>query len=168
MVLKRAVILKIYYMPNGPTSLIHKQNPKKIQGCWGKMKNNREKKFKERPSKVEKGYFQVLVKQTVVSIYHSFKARISDTISSFKWEKIVISNKNRHLPNAIIWNLIIWVEWSKAGLMLARRQRRWTNVSPALSWLRINLNQFQCSVSFYLVLAFIFQIGYITVQHNMY
>ena len=44
MVLKRAVILKIYYMPNGLTSIIeiHQQNPPNFQGCWtwpwGKIK----------------------------------------------------------------------------------------------------------------------------------
>ena len=35
--LKRAVILKIYYMPNGLTSLIHEKHPPNFQGCWGKM-----------------------------------------------------------------------------------------------------------------------------------
>ena len=69
MVLKRAVLLKIYYIPNSPTSLILTKNPLNFQGCWGKMKKWSEKKFvkklKERPSKLEKGYSQDLVKQTV-------------------------------------------------------------------------------------------------------
>ena len=68
-VLKRAVILKNYYMPNGLTSLIHKKNLPNFQGCWGKVKKNLRtillKKFTERSSKLEKGYSQVLVKQTV-------------------------------------------------------------------------------------------------------
>ena len=71
MVLKRAVILKHYYMTNGLTSLIHKKNLPNFQGCWGKVKKLSLKKillknFKERPSKLEKGYSQVLVKQTVL------------------------------------------------------------------------------------------------------
>ena len=45
MVLKRAVILKNYYMPNGLTSLIHKINLQNFQGCWGKVKKLSEKKF---------------------------------------------------------------------------------------------------------------------------
>ena len=40
MVLKRAVILKNYYMPNGLTSLIHKKNLQNCQGCWGKVKSS--------------------------------------------------------------------------------------------------------------------------------
>ena len=40
MVLKKAVILKIYYMPNSPTSQIHKKNPPNFHKCWGKMKND--------------------------------------------------------------------------------------------------------------------------------
>ena len=38
--LKRAVILKINYMPNGLTSIIIiiQKNPINFQGCWGKMK----------------------------------------------------------------------------------------------------------------------------------
>ena len=70
MVLKRAVILKMYYMPNGLTPLIRKKNQPNFQGCWGKMKNESEKnvvkKFKERPNKLEKGYSQDLVKQTTI------------------------------------------------------------------------------------------------------
>ena len=52
MVLKGAVILKIYFMPNGLASL------KQI------LLTN----FKERQSKLEKGYSQVLVKQTVENV----------------------------------------------------------------------------------------------------
>ena len=66
MVLKRAVILTIYYMPNGLTSLIRKNNPPNFQGCWGRWKNDRRKKNLkvDRSHKLEKG--QDLVKQTVV------------------------------------------------------------------------------------------------------
>ena len=52
MVLKGAVILKIYFMPNGLASLIQI------------LLTN----FKERQSKLEKGYSQVLVKQTVENV----------------------------------------------------------------------------------------------------
>ena len=42
-----------------------------------------------------------------VSIFNSFGAGIANTISCFKWKwnerKIIISMKNRHLPNWIIW-----------------------------------------------------------------
>ena len=36
-----------------------------------------------------------------VSIFNSFEAGIANTISSFKWNerKIILSMKNRHLPN---------------------------------------------------------------------
>ena len=48
------------------------KNLPNFQGCWGKVKKNLRKmllkNFKERPSKLEKGYSQVLVKQTVVSV----------------------------------------------------------------------------------------------------
>ena len=69
MVLKRAVILKIYYMPNGLTSLLHKKIYRIFRDVGGKIKKGSEKNFvknfKERPSKMGKRYFQDLVKQTV-------------------------------------------------------------------------------------------------------
>ena len=70
MVLKRVVTLKIYYMPNGLTPLIHKKIHQIFQDVGGRGKNDPRKillkTFKERPSKLEKGYSQDLVKQTVV------------------------------------------------------------------------------------------------------
>ena len=69
MVSKRAVILKIYYMPNGLASPIHKKNQPNCQGCWGRCTNDPRKKllkfFKKRPSKLKKVNSQDLVKQTV-------------------------------------------------------------------------------------------------------
>ena len=75
MVLKRAVILKIYYIPNDLTSQIYKKNPPNFQKCWGQMKKYPRtillKNFKERPSKLEKGFSQDLMKQTVGPIASS-------------------------------------------------------------------------------------------------
>ena len=36
-------------------------------------------------------------------IFHSFKAGIANAISSFKWRKIFLFMKNKHLPNWNIW-----------------------------------------------------------------
>ena len=47
MMLKRDVILKIYYMPNGLTSIIPQKNQPNFQGCWGKIKKKSEKNFVE-------------------------------------------------------------------------------------------------------------------------
>ena len=66
--LKRDVILKIYDMPNGLALIIPQKNQPNFQGCWGKMKKWSEKnfveKYKQRSSKLKKGYSQDLVKQT--------------------------------------------------------------------------------------------------------
>ena len=61
----RAVILTIYYMPSGLTTIIHNTIPPSFQGSWGKMK----KWFKQRPSKLKKGYSKDLVKQTVAELF---------------------------------------------------------------------------------------------------
>ena len=70
MVLQKAVILKIYYKPNGLISTIHEKNYQIFRDVGGRWKNDPRKillkKFKERPSKLKKGYSQYLVKQTVV------------------------------------------------------------------------------------------------------
>ena len=53
MVLKRAVILKIYYIPNGLTLLIHKKIHQIFRDVGGRLKNDPSKmlltNFKERP-----------------------------------------------------------------------------------------------------------------------
>ena len=72
MVLKRAVILKIYYMPNGPTSSsIHKKIHQIFRDVGGRWKNYQRKIllkiFKQPSSKLKKSYSQDLVKQTVAS-----------------------------------------------------------------------------------------------------
>ena len=46
-----------------------------------------------------------------VSIFHSFEAGIANAISSFKWRKIYIFMKNRHVPN---WNYLInWASFKR-------------------------------------------------------
>ena len=77
MVLKRDVILKIYYMPNGLTSFIYKKIHQIFQGVRGRWKNDPRKILlkhsKERPSELEKGFSRDLVKQTVVTIPNTRK-----------------------------------------------------------------------------------------------
>ena len=50
-------------------------------------------------------------------IFHSFKAGIAKAISSFKWRKIFLFKKNKHLPN---WNI-----WSAEHLPLLIDQFQW-------------------------------------------
>ena len=55
MVLKRAVILKIYYMPNGLNFANTQKNHKMFKGVggeWKKWEKKLLKIFKERPSKL--------------------------------------------------------------------------------------------------------------------
>ena len=71
MVLKRAVILKIYYMANGLASIIHKKIYQIFKDVGERWKNDLRKIlvifFKQQSSKLKKGYSQVLVKQTVAT-----------------------------------------------------------------------------------------------------
>ena len=45
---KRAVILKIYYMPKGLTSTIHNKIPPNFQWSWGEVKKWSDKKFAQK------------------------------------------------------------------------------------------------------------------------
>ena len=69
MVLKRAVILKIYHMPNSLTSKLYKKINQIFRDVGGRWKNDPRKilfkNFKQRPRKLKTGYSQNLVKQTV-------------------------------------------------------------------------------------------------------
>ena len=55
-------------MPNGLTCKIHNKIPQNFQGCYLGEDEILFKIFKQRPSKLKKGYSQDLVKQTVVFI----------------------------------------------------------------------------------------------------
>ena len=64
----RAVILKMYYLPIGLTSIIglHKKIPPNLQRP-GMLREDEDFVEKQRLSKMKKGYSQDLVKQTVDS-----------------------------------------------------------------------------------------------------
>ena len=141
-------------MPNGLSSLIHKNNPPNFQGCWGKIKKWSEKKFVKKfwrateqigkrllPGSGETDYrlvFSTLLSQWTVSVYMHL-VLMYNSVSRSLGPVIILYIKASTCPGWLRDSEIEHTE-SADGYISVKNVPLWTSLSPPAANTKHRLN----------------------------